>query len=467
LDKTKAAGANKLAVMKMDNLVLNMAVPLMLSMVVQALYNVVDSLFVSHITSDTVANAGDKAVLALTLAFPLQMLMTAINVGTGVGLNSLVSRHLGMKDREGASVVAGNGFFLGFCLSALMMFIGGVFGRAYIASQTSDPVVLADGTTYVHIITLLSLGSMLYFSVEKMLPGTGHTVAAMVAQLAGAVTNIILDPLFIFGIGPFPEWGVKGAAVATVIGQFVSMFTGLYVFFFRITDVDKGLRYLKPDWKVIGQIYKVGFPAIIMSGFTSVMSYGMNLILRPVGDAAVAAFGIYYKLQNFIFMACYGLNNALIAIVGYSFGARRKDRIQSALKCGMVDSFVIMGVGILLMWTLAPTIVKLFGVSEETLRLAALALRIISCGWLFAGFNIIIQGFYQALGNGIYSLIISMLRMAVVLLPLAWLLTKSSHASTVVWIAFPVAELSATICALFMYRAMDKKVLSQLPEPTK
>jgi len=455
-------GSNKLATMPMGKLVINMAVPLMLSMVVQALYNVVDSLFVSHITDAAVAGAGDKAVLALTLAFPLQMIMTSVNVGTGVGLNSLVSRHLGMKDREGASVVAGNGFFLGFCLSVLMMLIGGFFGRAYIASQTSDPTVLEWGTQYVHVITLFSLGSMLYFSVEKMLPGTGHTVAAMVAQLVGAVTNIILDPLFIFGIGPFPKLGVLGAAVATVLGQFVSMFTGLYVFFRKIDDVDKGLRYLKPNWPVIGQIYKVGFPAIIMSGFTSVMSYGMNLILRPVGDTAVAAFGIYYKLQNFIFMACYGLNNALIAIVGYNFGARNRNRVQGALKCGMLDAMAIMGVGILLMWTLAPQIVALFGVSAETLRLAALALRIISCGWLFAGFNIIIQGFYQALGNGIYSLIISMLRMAVVLLPLAWLLSQTANAATLVWIAFPVAELVATLCALLMYRSMHRKVLTKL-----
>lgn len=445
---------NKMGTTPMGRLVIGMALPLMISMLVQALYNVVDSLFVSHIVDPNIVNAGDKAVTALTLAFPLQMLMTAVNVGTGVGINAILSRYLGMKDRKNASRVAGNGIFVEFCLCLLMMLIGGLWGKAFIMSQTSDPDVIRYGAQYVRIITLLSFGTMLYFAFEKVLQATGRTQYAMICQLSGAVTNIILDPIFIFGHG-VPKMGVAGAAYATVIGQIVSMIVGFILFLRRTPDIDKGFRYLKPDGHIIGNIYKIGFPAIIMSGLTSIMSYVMNIILGAVSAVTVTAFGIYYKLQNFIFMPSFGLNNACIPIIGYSYGAKRPDRIKSGLRWGMLDCMIIMAAGMILFLAAAPQIVRAFAVSSAAQQIASRALRIICLGWLFSGFNTIIQGYFQALGNGVYSLIVSLIRFAVVLLPLALALTKTANPNTWVWIAFPVAEACASIAALFLKRSID------------
>lgn len=453
---------NRMGTTPMKKLVFQMAVPMMISMMVQALYNVVDSLFVSHITDPSIVNAGDKAVTALALAFPLQMIMTALNVGTGVGINAVLSKFLGEKNGEAASCVAGNGVFSEGCLCLLMMLVGGLWGDNYIATQTADPVVLAYGTSYVRIITLVCFGTMFYFAFEKILQATGNATYSMICQISGAVTNIVLDPLMIFGYGFFPKLGVAGAAWATVIGQIVAMIVGGILFFTRTPELKKGLRYLRPDGTIIGRIYKVGFPAIIMNGLTSIMSYAMNLILGVVSADLVTSFGIFYKLQNFVFMPSYGLNNAVIPIIGYSYGARRADRIKSGSHWAMLYCMVIMAFGILLFLIFSPQIVSAFAVSAPVQKITARALRIICIGWLFSGYNTVAQGYFQALGNGVYSLIVSLLRFAVILLPLAWLLSKTPQPAVTIWIAFPVAELLASAAAFGMRRRIDRKIVAKL-----
>ena len=456
---------NKMAETPMGKLVLTMSLPLMISMLVQAFYNVVDSLFVSHIPSTVlIQNAGDKAVQALTLAFPIQMLMIACNTGTGVGINAVLSRYLGRRDREKASFVAGNALFLAACIYLIFMLFG-LFGtKAFFLTQTSDPVTLDYGISYLRICTTCAFGNMGFFAFEKILQATGNTTLSMAAQLSGAVTNILLDPVFIFGYFGLPAMGVAGAAVATVIGQCVSMTVGCIVHYHLNHEVDNGLRYVRPNRKIIGEIYKVGVPAIAMQSLTSVMAYGMNLILGSVSEIYVTAFGIYYKLQNFIFMPAYGLNNALVPITGFSYGARRKDRIAQSLRFGLLDVSVIMAAGILAILLFAPAIVSIFAVSPEIQDICVYALRIICLGYLFSGANIVLQGFYQALGNGIYSLIVSLLRMTVVLMPLAWILAAVLHLPDLVWIAFPIAEFAAFLAALVMLKVIYRKRVRPLEE---
>lgn len=448
---------DKMAVMPMKKLVMSMGLPIMTSMLVQAFYNVVDSLYVSHMADTAViANVSDKAVQALALAFPIQMLMIAFNTGTGVGICAVLSRFRGQGDRESASRVAGNAIFLAIIYIIAFTFFG-VFGvSAFISSQTSDPVTAAFGISYLRVITIFCFGQMGFFAYEKILQAAGKATLAMIMQLSGSVANIILDPIFIFGFYKIPAMGVEGAAVATVISQCVSLAMGIFVHYTRNDTVNHSLRYVKPSGRIISAVYVIGIPAIIMSAMTSVMAYGVNRILGAVSASLVTAFGIYYKLQNFVFMPAFGLNNALIPIVGFSYGARDKVRIKQALRWGLTDVFVIMGVGILIMQLFAPQISSLFAVSEEVRTMTEAALRIISLGYLFAGANVILQGYCQALGNGVYSLLISLLRMAVVLLPLIWIFVKTGH-SGIVWISFPFAEAAALIFAVFAAILLTRK----------
>ncbi len=462
VEKMENTKENRMAVQPMGTLVFTMALPLMASMLVQAFYNVVDSLFVSHIVEGA-ANAGDKAVEALTLAFPIQMLMIACNTGTGVGINAVLSRYLGKKDKESASFVAGNAIFLAGVLYLIFLLFGILGTDAFFASQTEDPVTYRFGTAYLRICTVCAFGSMFFFAFEKILQATGKTTLSMIAQMSGAIGNIILDPIFIFGYFGIPAMGTAGAAVATVLGQCISLAVGAFVHFRYNREVDHGLRYLKPNLRIIKDIYQVGFPAIIMQSLTSVMAYGMNLILGMESALAVTAFGIYYKFQNFIFMPVFGLNNALVPIVGYSYGARSRDRILKALRWGLTDGLLIMAVGILLIQCFASRIVGIFAVSPKIQAISATALRIICVGYLFSGANIILQGFCQALGNGIYSLAISLLRMVVVLLPLAWWLVSVDQIG-IVWISFPIAELVALLAALVMTAKICKNRVSPMGE---
>ena len=444
---------NKMAEMPIRSLLLNMGAPMMISMLGQALYNVVDTFFVSHIPDTAqIADMGDKAINALTLAFPIQMLIMALGVGTGVGINSMIAKSLGRGDREQARCTAGNAIFVTLCYFLLILLFGLTSAEAFIHSQTADGVIAEMGTTYLRIITMFSLGTLGYMCLEKIVMGTGKTTITMICQLAGAITNIVLDPIMIYGLLGLPAMGVAGAAWATVIGQFVSLFVIATVYFGKGVGIESGLRYLKPDRRALGSIYSIGLPAIVMQILTPIMSYALNLILGTISVSAVTAYGVYYKLQNFIFMPGYGLNNASIPIISYNYGAKRKDRVLQTIRYGLIFVSVIMLIGIVLLQLFARQIVGIFSVTEESNQLCVLALRIITCGFFFAGANIILQGVCQALGKGGYSLVISLLRFIILALPLAWLLSLTGNGANVVWLSLPVAEAGACAAAVLLTR---------------
>lgn len=455
---------NKMETTPMGRLVITMALPLMLSMLLQAFYNVVDSLFVSMIVSDTVAHAGDKAMKALTLSMPVQMLMISCNTGTGVGINAVLSRFLGQRDRKSASMVAGNAVFLAGCIYVVFMLFG-LFGtEAFLKTQTKDADVLAYGTDYLRICMVYSFGAAGTFAFEKVLQAAGKTTLSMITQMSGALTNIVLDYGLVLGKLGMPALGVSGAAIATVIGQCVSLVMGAIVHYGFNREVDHSIRYWKPNGKIIAAIYRIGVPAIVMQSLSSVMTYGMNLILAILPGDLVTPFGVYFKFQSFIFMPAFGLNNALIPIVGFSYGAKRRDRIMQGLRWGLIDALILMGAGIILIQCFAGQVVSLFQVSEGVKQSAQVALRIISLGYLFTGVNIVLQGFCQALGNGVYSLVISLLRMIVVLLPLAWVLAYTGHA-TAVWTSLPIAETAAMAAAVLMSRRLIRCRVNKLENP--
>lgn len=438
---------NKMGSTPVPRLLLGMAAPMMLSMIVQALYNVVDSLFVSYIPdTPELLHAGDMAVNALTLAFPVQMLILALCIGTGVGVNASLARSLGEGNREQAGRIAGNAIALSLGYYLLTLLFGLVGARAYLESQTSDPVVLAFSYSYLSIVTVCAFGSIGFMCFEKLLQATGKTTAAMAGQLVGSLTNLVLDPICIFGYFGVPAMGVTGAAIATVIGQCASFAVSLLLHFRCNREVPFRLALLRPRAGIILEIYRVGGPAIVMQSLTSVMTYGVNLILGAVSATAVTAYGVYFKLQNFIFMPAYGLNNASIPILSFNYGAKAAHRIRQTIRWGLGTVLVIMLAGMLLLQLGARPIVHCFSLSAEAVALCVTALRIITLGFLFAGVNILLQGVCQALGNGMYSLLISLVRMVIVVLPLAWLLSRLPNAVTWVWLAFPISELSA--CAV-------------------
>ena len=442
---------NKMAEMPVNGLLLNMGAPMMISMLGQALYNVVDTFFVSHIPDTAqIADMGDKAINALTLAFPIQMLIMALGVGTGVGINAMIAKSLGRGDREQASRTAGNAIFAALCYFVLIFLFGLTASKAFIGTQTADPTIAEMGTTYLRIITVFSFGTLGYMCLEKIVMGTGKTTITMLCQLTGAVTNIILDPVMIYGLLGCPAMGVTGAAWATVIGQFVSLIVIAVIYFKKGVGIETSLRYLRPERRTLAGIYSIGLPAIVMQILTPIMSYALNLILGAVSVSAVTAYGVYYKLQNFIFMQGYGLNNASIPIISYNYGAGNKKRVSQTVRYGLVYISAIMLAGMILLQVFARQIVGVFSVTEESYQLCVLALRIITCGFLFAGANIILQGVCQALGKGGYSLLISLLRFAVLALPLAWGLSFTKAAASVVWVSLPAAEAGACAAAIWL-----------------
>ena len=440
---------NRMGTVPIPKLMISMGAPMMLSMFVQAMYNVVDSLYVSHIPDTaSIVNAGDKAVAALTLAFPVQMLITALCVGTGVGVNAALSRSLGQGNKARASHIAGNAIVLSVFYYLLIAAFGLFATGPYIRSQSDNPVTVAFGCSYLHIVTVFSLGMTLYLCFEKLLQSTGQTTSAMVGQLVGSVTNIILDPILIFGWLGLPAMGVSGAAIATVTGQFVSCVATMILHRRKNRELDQSLAMLRPDLKIIGRIYAVGAPAIVMQTLGSLMSYGINLILSSISEAAITAYGIFFKLQSFIFMPAFGLNNASVPIIAYNYGAQRKKRIRDAIFVGVGICCAIMGLGTLILQLFCRSVVGWFAVSDAVARLSVTALRIITCGFVFAGGSIILSGACQALGNGIYSLAISILRMIVIVLPVAWLLSRQPNAEHLVWLAFPISEFVALIASI-------------------
>ncbi len=450
--------SNKLETMPIRKLLINMGAPMMLSMFGQALYNIVDTFFVSRIpdTADVI-NMGDKAINALTLAFPIQMLVICLGVGTGVGTSSALAMYFGRKDRKMANKTAGNSLLI-TSVYVLIMLLFGIFGaHAFIRSQTSDPVVIELGSEYLSIVTILAFGSLGFMDLEKKVLAMGHSKLAMTGQLLGAMTNIVLDPMLIYGIGPFPTLGVIGAAYATVIGQIVSYILTASFYFRDSRQIDHGIRYLRPDLTVIRRIYKVGFPAIVMQGLSSVMSYGMNLILGSISEAAVTAFGVLFKLQSFIFMPAFGMMNGVTPTISFNYGAKNKNRIKETIKYGMIYVGAIMAVGVLIIQLFAPAIVSIFTLSAEAERLSVLALRITSCGYIFASGGIVLSGACQGMGNGVYSLIFSIIRLLIVVLPLGYLLSKLPNGENFVWAAFPAADIASTTASIFMTRKLYRQ----------
>ena len=444
------AQENKMGVMPINKLLLSMSLPIMISMLVQALYNVVDSVFVARVS--------EAALTAVSLAFPIQNLMIAFATGTGVGINALLSRSLGAKDFEGATRAATMGVFV-MMLTSVLFILFGIFGaRQFMLWQTDIPEIVDYGEDYLRVVSILSFGVFGQIAFERLLQATGRTFYTMITQGVGAILNIILDPIMIFGLLGFPKMGVTGAALATVVGQIAGFALGI-VFNYKLNhDIRLSFRGFRPCGRTIGRIYAVGVPSIIMASISSVMTFGMNKILIGFSSTAAAVFGVYFKLQSFVFMPVFGLNNGMVPILSYNYGARRKKRITGTIKLAVLYAVIIMAAGVLLFQLLPAQLMALFDASEAMQALGVSALRIISVHFLIAAYSIVISSVFQALGDGMPSLIISVARQLVVLLPAAWLLSLTGQVNNVWW-AFPIAELvSCALCTLFYLRAYKRKI---------
>ena len=439
-------------------LLMSMALPIILSMLVQALYNIVDSIYVARVSEDCLS--------ALSLAFPAQNIMIGLGTGTGVGVSTLVSRALGRRDSASASRAAGNAVFLSLCCWAVMALFG-IFGaKAFINSQSSLPEISRHADSYLQIVTIGSLFLYLQICIERLLQSTGLTRLSMWTQMLGAVTNIILDPFFIFGWCGLPAMGTAGAAIATVIGQAAAAALGVYLHFTRNKELPIAPADLKPDLRLIGSVYRIGFPSIIMMVIGSATNYMMNRILIGFTPTAIAVYGSYFKIQSFFFMPVFGLNNALIPIIGYNYGARKKERIYRTFRFGVLYACFFMLLGFLVFQFMPRTMLRLFNASENMMAIGVPALRRISISYLFSGFCIVAGSVCQALDFSTASMFVSILRQLLALIPAAWLLAKTGDVN-MVWWAFPIAEIVSLIASVFFlraaFRSMEKK-LSAPPE---
>jgi len=446
---------NKMGFMPVNRLLISMSLPMMISMLVQALYNVVDSIFVSRIN--------ENALTAVSLAFPLQSLMIALATGTGVGMNALLSKSLGEKNFKKADKVAINGVFLAVVSYAVFLLVGLLAVKPFYASQTTDQQILTYGYQYLTIVCCCSFGIYSQFVFERMLQSTGKTFYTMITQTTGAVINIILDPILIFGYFGMPKMGVAGAAVATVIGQIIAAVFAFVINQKKNTEIHLAFKGFKPDKKIIGQIYAVGVPSIIMQAIGSVMTYGMNRILMVFTSTAAAVFGVYFKLQSFIFMPVFGLNNGMVPIIAYNYGAAKKDRLMKTMKLSIIYAVSIMLIGLLVFQFFPAQLFMLFDASETMLAIGVPALRTISLSFLFAGFCIVCGSVFQALGNGVYSMMVSIARQLIVLLPVAYLLSRLGNVDYVWW-AFPIAEIISLVMTLVFLVLIDKKIIRHIGE---
>ena len=441
---------NKMGVMPVGRLLMNMALPMILSMLVQALYNVVDSVYVSQVS--------ESAVTALSLAFPVQNLLIGFAVGIGVGVNSLLSKSLGQKDQQIANKTAGNGILLILIAVAIFMIFGMTASRPYFAMQSKVAQTVEGGTAYLSICCVFCLGVFVEVLGERLLQSTGRTVYTMITQGVGAVINIVLDPILIHGRFGLPAMGVAGAAVATVIGQWAAAILAVIFNLKCNPEVHFGLRYLKPNLKIIRAILTVGVPSIIMNGIGSIMNFGMNQILQSFMETATSVFGIYFKLQSFFFMPLFGINNATISIIAYNYGAQKPERITKTLKFACVAALALMCTGTLVFQLLPELLLDMFNPSEEFLSMGISALRIISINFPVAAVCIALGASFQALGNGMYATIISLCRQLIVLLPVAFLLSLSGNVN-LVWLSFPIAEVvSLALTVTFFVRIYRKKI---------
>ena len=444
---------NKMGIMPENKLLFNMALPMIIAMVVQALYNVVDSIYVSRIS--------ESAVTALSLAFPVQNLLIGFAVGIGVGVNALLSKALGQGDRDLANRTAGNGIFLALLATVLFILFGAFGTKPYFAMQSEVTETVEGGAAYTTICCIFSLGIFMEVLGERLLQSSGRTIYTMITQGTGAVVNILLDPVFIFGVEPLgiPAMGMAGAAIATVIGQWIAAILAMVFNLKFNTDIHFSLAAVRPRKQVILPVLSVGVPAIVMNSIGSVMTFGMNQILQGFHETATGVFGVYFKLQSFFFMPLFGINNATISIIAFNYGARKPERIVRTLKVSCCTAMIIMLLGTTAFLLLPDLLLSLFQPSEAFLRIGRNALRIICLHFPLAAIGIALGASFQALGNGLYSTIVSLCRQLIALLPAAYLLSLSGNV-TLVWWSFPIAEvISVTVTLLFFRRIYRQKVL--------
>ena len=454
---------NKMAEVPMKKLFWKMGLPMIISMVLQALYNVVDSIFVT--------NMGEKGAIAnqaLTIAFPIQILIIAIGVGTGIGINALLSKSLGEKDQEKVNKVAGNGIFLSICIFVVFLLFG-AFGSKWFISLFAggNEEVIAMGTTYLQICCCFSLGSIGYTVYERFLQATGKTILSTIAQISGAVANIVLDYVFIFPLG----MGVAGAAWATVIGQFISLFVAMYFHYTKNKEINGNLKYIRPDFALIKAIYKIGISAAIMQALLSVMMAGMNAILgmaKADPTILVGSFGIYYKIQQIALFSAFGLSNTIISILSFNYGMKDKERINDCIKYGIIDTLIVTFILTLVFEIFAKPLSSLFaltgGTSKEIIEVCTMSLRIASIGYVFMGFSLAVQGVLQSLGYAIKPLIISLLRLVIFIFPIAYFFTMSDNVTNIVWWTFPIAEVLTAIISVFILKSTYKEKISIIDE---
>ena len=445
---------NKMGVMPVGKLLFTMSLPIMISMLVQALYNVVDSMFVARVS--------ENALTALSIAFPIQNLMIAVSVGLGVGLNAVVSRALGAKDTKGVNRAATNGIMLMFICGLLFMLGGATLVRPYFEMQTDIEEIVTSGIDYTSIVMMGSMGVFMQILFERLLQSTGRTMLTMFSQGVGAIINIIFDPIFIFGYFGFPKMGVAGAAYATILGQWVAALLGLILNIRKNPEVSISMKGFKPHGATIRLILSIGIPSVVMQSIGSVMTFLMNQILIAFSSTAVAVFGVYFKLQSFVFMPVFGLTNGTVPIVAYNFGARKGERMKKTIQYSVYAAIVIMICGALIFQSIPDKLLMLFDASDEMLRVGVPALRIISLSFPLAGFGIGAGAVFQALGFSVYSMVISLIRQLIVLIPCAYLISMLTGDVTGVWWAFVVAEVvSLTVSALYL-RRVNRDVIQTL-----
>ncbi len=446
---------NKMGTMKIPKLLYSISVPIIISMIVQAMYNIVDSIFVAQFDND--AGTG-----ALTLAFPIQNLILAMSLGLAVGTNALLSRSLGQKDKEKADLVAGQGFFLTLCGYIPFLIFGLFFLEPFVKMQTGDKTLLYQySMDYLSIVTVGSVGVFIQVITERLMQATGKSVHSMIIQLSGAVVNIILDPLLIFGYLGFPVMGVKGAAIATVIGQFVAAGIGIFMNLMFNKEIKLKIKNFIPKLKILAEMLVIGIPSVFMQAIGSVMTFAMNNILLAFSQSAMNVFGVYFKLQSFVFMPVFGLNNGMIPIVSYNYGAKRRDRMAAAIKLALVTAVAYMAIGFLVFQIFPTALLGLFNATDAMIKIGVPALRTISISFIFASFSVILISMFQALGKSIYSLFVSIGRQLVILIPAAYLLSLSGNVD-LVWWSFPIAEivglaLTASFSVIVVRRVFPKK----------
>lgn len=445
---------NKMGVMPINRLLLTMSLPMMISMLVQALYNIVDSIFVSQIN--------EYALRAVSLAFPIQSLMIAVSVGTAVGINAFLSKTLGQKQYEKANIIATNGIFIEAVSAAVFAMIGLFVSRPFFTSQTDIAQVREYGVTYLTICCCAGAGIFLQTAFERILQSTGKTFYTMITQGTGAVVNLILDPILIFGYFGLPKMGVAGAAAATVIGQMVAALLAIIFNLKCNREIHLSFKNFRPDLRLIGQIYKVGAPSIVVQAIGSVMTYGMNLILAAFG-AAQTVFGAYFKLQSFIFMPIFGLNNGMVPIIAYNYGAGKRERVIQTMKSSIMFAVGIMMAGLAAMQIFPAQLLGFFNATEELLVIGVPALRTICLSFCFAGYCIVVGSVFQALGNGVYSMVVSIARQLCVLLPVAYLLSLSGNVN-MIWWAFPIAELMSLGMSTFFLIRINRNIIQHIGE---